>query len=204
MEKGNTLAAFSFPEKVLAALFQSVTARTAGFNTLPIGELANETLFLLMLYMFIGGSSGSCAGGIKTGTFAILIISAFSRLRGYDYSQIFRRTIPQSSLARATSVVIVSILVVCVATLLLQVTELGGTSHIRTRGKFLELFFEVVSAFGTVGLSTGLTGQVSLTGKLIIVAVMLLGRVGPLAVGVAMMRQRVSRYRYAEEPIMIG
>ncbi len=204
MEQRNTLAALPFPQKILAALFQSVTARTAGFNTLPMDQLANESLFLLVLYMFIGGSSGSCAGGIKTGTLTTLAISGFSRLRGFDYPHVFRRTISPVSMARATSVVIVSVFVVCTATLLLQVTELGGTAHMLTRGKFLELFFEAVSAFGTVGLSTGLTSQLSLAGKLVIIAVMFVGRVGPLAVAVAMARRRISRYRYAEEPIMIG
>ena len=204
MEQRNTLSALPFPEKVLAALFQSVTSRTAGFNTLPIDQLANESLFLLILYMFIGGSSGSCAGGIKTGTFATLIVSGLSRLRGRESPQIFRRTISPLSMARATSVVLVSIFVVGGATLLLQVTELGGTAHVLTRGKFLELFFEAVSAFGTVGLSTGLTSQLSLAGKLVVIAVMFVGRIGPLAVVVAMTRRKALRYRYADEAIMIG
>lgn len=204
MEQRNTLSALPFPEKVLAALFQSVTSRTAGFNTLPIDQLANESLFLLILCMFIGGSSGSCAGGIKTGTFATLIVSGLSRLRGRESPQIFRRTISPLSMARATSVVLVSIFVVGGATLLLQVTELGGTAHVLTRGKFLELFFEAVSAFGTVGLSTGLTSQLSLAGKLVVIVVMFVGRIGPLAVVVAMTRRKVIRYRYADETIMIG
>jgi len=204
MEWRNTMAALSLPERFLASLFQSVTARTAGFNTLPIGEMANESLFLLALYMFIGGSSGSCAGGIKTGTFVSLVVLGLSRLRGHGHPQVFRRTIAPGSVARASSVLILGMLVVSLGTLLLQVTELGGVAHAATRGKFLELFFEVVSAFGTVGLSTGVTGSLSVAGKLIVIGIMFVGRLGPLAVAVAITRKRVTGYQYVEEPIMIG
>jgi trk system potassium uptake protein TrkH len=204
MEQRNTLASIPLSEKVLGALFQSVTARTAGFNSIPIDQLANESLFLIILFMFIGGSSGSCAGGIKTGTLATLVILGLSRLLGHDSPQIFRRSISPVSVARAASVVMVSIFVVVVATLALQLTELGGAAHPVIRGKFLELFFEAVSAFGTVGLSTGVTSQLSLPGKLVIIVVMFVGRLGPLAVAVAVTRRKVMHYRYAEELIMIG
>ncbi len=204
MEYRNTFASMPLPEKVLAALFQSVTARTAGFNTIPIGHLTNGSLFLLILYMSIGGASGSCAGGIKTGTFATMAVLGLSRLRGYETPQIFRRSISSVSVARATSVVMVSIFVVSAATLLIQVTEIGSANHALFRGQFLKLFFEVVSAFGTVGLSTGVTGQLSLAGKLIIIMVMFVGRLGPLAVAVAVARREVMHYKYAEELIMIG
>lgn len=204
MEYDNILAPMPIWEKGLTALFQSVTARTAGFNTIDIGHLSNQSLFLLMLLMFIGGSSGSCAGGIKTGTFATMVVSGLSRIRGQDAPQVFRRSISSSSVARATSVVIVSAFVVVAAVLILQVTELGSVDHLLTGGKFLELCFEVVSAFGTVGLSTGITSQLSLAGKLVIVVVMFVGRLGPLAVAVAVARQKVARYKYADELIMIG
>lgn len=204
MEYDNTLSGLTFFKKVLASLFQSVTARTAGFNTLPVEQFANQTLFLIILYMFVGGSSGSCAGGIKTGTFATLVLLGLSRLRAHESPQIFRRSISQGTVERATSVAIVSAAVVVIAVLLIQVSELGGTAHVLTRGKFLELFFEVVSAFGTVGLSTGVTSQLSPASKLIIIAVMFTGRLGPLVVAVAVTRRKVVHYRYAEETIMIG
>ncbi|MBW2108534.1 MAG: hypothetical protein JRI36_07715 [Deltaproteobacteria bacterium] len=204
MEYHNTLAHMSFWEKGLAAFFQSVTARTAGFNTIDIGHLSNQGLFFLILLMFIGGSSGSCAGGIKTGTFATMIVGGLSRLRGHETPQVFRRSISSTSVVRANSVVIISAIVVVIAILLLQVTELGSVDHCQTGGKFLELCFEVVSAFGTVGLSTGVTSQLSLAGKLVVVVVMFVGRLGPLAVGLAVTRQKVARYKYADESIMIG
>lgn len=204
MEYDNTLADLSFSNKLLAAFFQSVTARTAGFNTLGIGHLANETLFMLLVLMFIGGSSGSCAGGIKTGTFATLMVLGLSRLRGHDYPQIFRRTIGSVSVARAASVVMVSLFVVVIAILLLQATELGGVDHVLTRGTFLELMFETVSAFGTVGLSTGVTGGLSDFGKITIILVMFVGRLGPLAIALAIIKRKSAHYKFAEETIMIG
>jgi trk system potassium uptake protein len=204
MEWRNTLAHLPLPDRFLAAFFQAVTARTAGFNTLPIGNMANETLFLFILLMFIGASPGSCGGGIKTSTIAALGILGMSRLRGRKRPQLFRRTISQGTVGKAVSVVIISMLVVIVATMALLMTELGETSHALSRGKFLELLFETVSAFGTVGLSTGITGGLSMAGKLILTVVMFVGRLGPLVIVIAVSRQTDSRYYYAEESIMIG
>lgn len=204
MEWRNTMAGLSLPERILAAFFQAVTARTAGFNTLPIGSMANQTLALIAILMFIGASSGSTGGGIKTGTFATLVALGLSRMRGHPEAQLFKRSISQASVARAMSVTMVCALVVIVGTLLLQVTELGSAGSEQARSRFLDLFFEVVSAFGTVGLSTGVTSSLSDAGKLLITAVMFLGRLGPMLVAVAVARQKVYRFRYAEESIMIG
>jgi len=204
MEWRNTLAPLALPDRFLAGFFQAVTARTAGFNTLPIGNMANETLFLFILLMFIGASPGSCGGGIKTSTIATLGVLGISRLRGLERPQIFRRTISEGTVGKAVSVVIISMLVVIVATMALLMTELGETSHALSRGKFLELFFETVSAFGTVGLSTGITGGLSMAGKLILTVVMFVGRLGPLVIAIAVSRPADSRYYYAEERIMIG
>lgn len=204
MEWRNTMAGLSLPERILAAFFQAVTARTAGFNTLPIGSMANQTLALIAILMFIGASSGSTGGGIKTGTFATLVALGLSRMRGHPEAQLFKRSISQASVARAMSVTMVCALVVIVGTLLLQVTELGSAASEQARSRFLDLFFEVVSAFGTVGLSTGVTSSLSDAGKLLITAVMFLGRLGPMLVAVAVARQKVYRFRYAEESIMIG
>ena len=172
MEWHNTLAPLAIPERFLAAFFQSVTTRTAGFNTLSIPQLTNETLFLFIVLMFIGGCPGSCAGGVKTTTITSLILLGFSRLRGRDHPRVFHRTISNGSLWRAINVVMISMLVIVLATMLLLMTELNDVSHLESRGKFLELFFEVVSAFGTVGLSAGITGGLSVPGKLIITVVM--------------------------------
>ena len=166
--------------------------------------MANETLFVMILLMFIGASPGSCGGGIKTTTMATIVLQGVSRLRGRLRTQAFHRTIPEASVAKAVSVVLISITVVLIGDLLLLMTELGEISHPESRGKFLELLFEVVSAFGTVGLSTGVTATLSAVGKLIITAVMFIGRLGPLVIAIAVSTPGQSRFYHAEEPIMVG
>ena len=204
MEWHNTLSPLSVPGRFLSAFFQSVTARTAGFNTLPIGSMANETLFFLILLMFIGASPGSCGGGIKTTTLATLIVLGTSRLRGRERPQLFKRTISEVSVGKAISVTMLSMFVVCVGVMLLLMTEIGDVPHLLNRGNFLELLFETVSAFGTVGLSTGTTPGLSDMGKIILSGIMFVGRLGPLVVGVAVSRDPISQYYYAEETIMVG
>ena len=204
MEWGNTLSTFRLPEKFLAGFFQTVTTRTAGFNTLPIGDLVNEALFFMILLMFIGASPGSTGGGIKTSTAACIFSLGFSRLKGLEKPRLFNRSISQESVGRALSVTIVSMLVVVIGTMVLLILESGGSATPLSRGKFIEIFFEVVSAFGTVGLSTGITAMLSAAGKLVIVVVMFIGRLGPLVVAMAVSRDRAPHYYYAEENIMIG
>ncbi len=204
MEWRNTLAPLSVPGRFLAAFFQAVSARTAGFNSLAVEALADETLFLIILLMFIGACPGSCAGGVKTTTIFTIALMGFSRFRGYDYPQIFRRTIPGSAVWRAVNLVILSMMFITVAVMLLMVAELGSVSHLSSKGKFLEYLFETVSAFGTAGLSTGVTAWLSVPGKLIITVLMFVGRLGPLVIGIAISRKQTNLYHYAEEDIMIG
>ena len=204
MEWRNTLAPLSVPGRLLAALFQSVSSRTAGFNTLDIGAMANESLFFLSILMFIGACPGSCGGGVKTTTIAGLAVVGVSRLRGYSRPRVFRRTLTEASVSRAASVVMISAAVITLSILVLLMSELGGISHTQTRGRFLELFFETVSAFGTVGLSTGITETLSPLGRITITALMFIGRLGPMVIGLAVSRERASRFHYAEENIMIG
>ncbi|MCP4352200.1 MAG: Trk family potassium uptake protein [Desulfobacterales bacterium] len=204
MEWRNTLAPLSVPGRFLASFFQAVSTRTAGFNSLAIGNMANETLFLFILLMLIGACPGSCAGGIKTTTFATLCWLGLAKLRGQERPQIFYRTIPDASVDKAIGVVMVSMFIVVIGTLAILMTELGEVSHAATRGKFLELLFEVASAFGTAGLSTGITGELSNAGKLIITLLMFTGRLGPLVIAIAISRQEAPRYYYAEENIMVG
>jgi trk system potassium uptake protein TrkH len=204
MEWHNTLETLSVPSRCLAAFFQSVTSRTAGFNTLSMGHLANETLFFIILLMFIGASPGSCGGGIKTTSLATLVVLGISRFRGHERPQLFNRTISSISVGKAISVIMLSITVVCTGTMFLLMTEIGDVAHPQSRGKFLELLFEAVSAFGTVGLSTGITPALSVMGKIILSAIMFVGRLGPLVIGMAVSREVVSRYYYAEETIMVG
>jgi trk system potassium uptake protein TrkH len=204
MEWNNTLSILLLPERFLAGFFQAVTSRTAGFNTLPIGDMVNEALFFMILLMFIGASPGSTGGGIKTSTAACLFSLGFSRLKGFDKPRIFNRSISQESVGRALSVTMMSMLVVVIGIMLMLISESGGVSTPLNREEFIGIFFEVVSAFGTVGLSTGITAMLSAAGKLVIIAIMFIGRLGPLVVAMAVSRTSAPGYYYAEENIMIG
>lgn len=204
MEWNNTLKGLPPADRFLGAFFLSVSARTAGFNTLPMGNMANETLFVVIVLMFIGAGPGSCAGGIKSTTFATLVLWGVSGFRGQSRPQVFKRSIPPASIEKAVSVAMVGVLVVSVGTMALLMSEIGEVPHVMSRGKFLELFFEVVSAFGTAGLSMGITETLSTVGKLTLTAIMFLGRLGPLVVAMALIRERKTRYSYAEEHIMVG
>ncbi|MEE4112169.1 MAG: potassium transporter TrkG, partial [Desulfobacteraceae bacterium] len=180
MEWNNTLSPLSIPGRLLAAVFQSISARTAGFNTLDMGGMANETLFMMCILMFIGACPGSCGGGVKTTTVAVLAVLGISRLRGFSRPQVFRRTLSEASISKATSVFMISAAVITLAVMTLMISELGGIAHTQTRGRFLELFFETISAFGTVGLSTGMTDSLTPFGRITITALMFIGRMGPM------------------------
>ncbi len=205
LEWNNTLAPLSLPNRFLGAFFQSTTLRTAGFNTLPIGDMANVTLFLFIIFMFIGGGPGSCAGGVKITTMASLFLTGLSRFRHHYRPQVFFRTIDESSISRAMAVMLTGIFIIVAGTVLLLLSELGNVPHAESRAKFLEWLFEMVSAFGTVGLSTGATADLTSPGRVIITAVMFMGRLSPLVVAIAVTRMRTPpRYHYASERIMIG
>jgi trk system potassium uptake protein TrkH len=205
LESSNTLKGMTIPYKLLASFFQSVNARTAGFNTVQVGELTNETLLLTIILMFIGAAPGSCGGGIKVTTFSTMMILGMSRLAGRTSPQLFYRRISDESIAKAVSLIMVSFFVITIGVILLQQTEIGEISHQLSRGTFLELIFENISAFGTVGLSTGVTPTLSVPGRLIIVVMMFVGRLGTLVIAVAVSRRgAVKRYSYAQDDIMIG
>ena len=193
------------PTKVMAAFFQSVTTRTAGFNTVDFGQMASITLFFAISLMFIGAGSGSTAGGIKVNTLGVLFALSRARLRGEEAVNIFHRTLSPTVVARAIAVFAVSLVVVHVATMALVVTEMGLVPHAQNGRLFLELLFEVVSAFGTVGLSTGITPTLSSTGKVILVLVMFTGRLGPLAIALGLFgKERKAKLEYAESSVMVG
>jgi trk system potassium uptake protein TrkH len=205
IERDNSLSGFTVGGQILISYFQSVTSRTAGFNTISLVDMSNATAFILILLMFIGASPGSCGGGIKTTNLVTLVSLALSRYRGRDRVDLFRRTIPQETIGRSISVILVSILVVAVMTILLLVTQLGDISHTQSRGLFLEHLFETVSAFGTVGLSMGTTTKLDTVGKAIIIITMFLGRLGPLTLAFGMARRRSHGvFQYAEENIIVG
>jgi len=165
------LAGLYIPKKILISYFQSITARTAGFNTINIGELNTPSHFLLMFLMFVGGAPGSTAGGIKVITLVILIAMALTYLRREERLNIFKREVPRESFRQAFTIFIICSLGLLVFTLLLTYIE----------DKPLEdILFEAFSAFGTVGLSTGITPILSSSGKILISLLMLFGRVTPL------------------------
>jgi len=199
------LNGLSIPAKVMAAFFQSVTTRTAGFNTLDFGKVASITLFFAISLMFIGAGSGSTGGGIKVNSLGVLFALSRARLRGEEAVNIFHRTLSPSAVGRAVAVFAVSLVVVHVATMALVMTEMGLYPHAQNGTPFLELLFEVVSAFGTVGLSAGITPMLSSAGKVILVLVMFIGRLGPLAIAMGLFgKERKARVEYAESNVMVG
>lgn len=203
IENDNAMAGLSARDKVLGSVFQSVTTRTAGFNTLNIAGFATPTLCFFVFLMFIGASPGSTGGGIKTCTLGVLLATAYSMVKNRDRVSIFRRTLPKVAVRRAIVVLFLGLGWIFVAVLLLALAESRKAAYLDNF--FLRLLFEVTSAFGTVGLSTGITPTLSATGKLIVILTMFAGRVGPLtlALAVALQSERVS-YKYPEERIMIG
>ncbi|MBU1036055.1 TrkH family potassium uptake protein, partial [bacterium] len=173
----STLRDLNFPEKIYGSIFQSVTARTAGFNTIHIGSMQNATLFLIIILMFIGASPSSTGGGIKTTTFGLLILYVWSSLKGKEEIQILKRRISQDIIPKVLTVITLSLGLVITMTILLSYVE---------RENFIKVLFEVVSAFGTVGLSTGITSSLSIAGKIIIIITMFTGRIGPLGLALSL------------------
>jgi len=191
-----TLGAMSQPQRLLNAFFQSVTARTAGFSTINVANMTAYSLFFIMLLMFIGGASGSTAGGIKVNTFGMLAATIWSTIKGKEHAGAFGREFTIQQINRALSVVMISLGIMVLMVFLLTITEEFG---------FLNLAFETVSAFATVGLSTGITPSLSMAGRIIIIITMFAGRLGPLTLALALIqRQQPTTYRYPEETVRIG
>ncbi|WP_106477185.1 TrkH family potassium uptake protein [Phytohalomonas tamaricis] len=182
--------------KLQAAWFQAVTPRTAGFNTLDTAALTTPSVLLIMLLMVIGGGPSSTSSGIKVTTFVVLFLTARAFLRGNKEPDVFRRSLSQETVMKAISVALAAVSLIFVALFLLTVTE--------PKLPFINLAFETVSAFGTVGLSRGITSELSGWGQIILIITMLLGRVGPLALGYFLATNKHSGMRYAEGRIQIG
>jgi trk system potassium uptake protein TrkH len=205
LEANNLLKGLPFFERVLASYFQSVTTRTAGYNTLDLGQATTATLLFMVLLMFVGASPGSTGGGVKTTTLGVMIALAKNKLRGREEVDLFKASISNRAVARALSVTILATVIIVGALFLLLWWETGSQPFNRTSNRFIEYLFETTSAFGTVGLSTGLTARLTALGKLILCAVMFLGRIGPLTVAHAVGRRYGrGKFRYAEESVMIG
>lgn len=205
LEWNNALQGLPLGNKLLVALFQSVTTRTAGFNTVEIGALTNATLFVVMLLMLVGAGPCSTGGGFKVSTLMVLVIRAWSTFRGFRRVNVFRRTIPTEVMARATATALVFAVVTIGALTSLLVIEQAQVPHVESQGVFLEAAFEVISALGTVGLSTGITPQLSDIGRTVIILAMFIGRLGPISVFVALSRaDRSSNLEYPQEEPLIG
>lgn len=196
LEKDVSFAGFGFKGTILASVFQSVTARTAGFNSCSIAQLAGPSMLLMMLLMFIGGSPGSTAGGVKTTTMSVLLSMIAGEFRGKEHTEISKRTVPPGVVKKAMITFFLSSVLVFVFAAVLLAWE---------RRQFLPVVFETVSAFGTVGLSADLTGSLTSRGKLLITVLMFIGRLGPLTIGYAFLRHHAQpRYEYARESVAIG
>ncbi len=192
-------------DAILSTLFQSVTCRTAGFNTFEISQMTNVSLLLMIILMFIGGASGSCAGGIKIGTFRVIAGYISSQLKGRKQIVVDRFAVDNSTLNRSMILIIFSFFIILTAVMVLNITEGGDLPHPQARGLGMEILFEVVSAFGTVGLSTGLTPKLTEIGKIIITLLMFVGRLGPILFVVAIQSfQKKEFYLWPEESMLIG
>ncbi|MFC5528539.1 TrkH family potassium uptake protein [Cohnella yongneupensis] len=191
-----TMAHLGFGEKLLASFTQSVSPRTAGVNTVDLAGLRQATQFFIVILMFIGASPGSTGGGIKTTTFTALIGAVVAMIRGKDDVVLFRYRLAQERVYKALTVTLFAFVLVTIATMILATTE----DH-----PFLMILFEVTSAFGTVGLTMGLTTQLTIAGKIIIIVMMFIGRLGPLTLTYALgPKQERKLYREAEGKIIIG
>jgi trk system potassium uptake protein len=190
--------------QILASFFQSIVPRTAGFNTVDIGQLTNATILVMIILMFIGASPGSTGGGIKTTSFALLILMIWNRLKGQEDVNVFNRTIPGEILMRTIAIIFASAFsVILITSILLIFSDVGNLAPAHSRHFFVEYVFETVSAFGTVGLSMGVTPKLNDVQKLAIVLMMFAGRVGPLTLAFSWYSSRRS-LRYAEESVMVG
>ena len=196
IEYNNSLAPLSLKGKILASYFQSVTTRTAGFNTIPIGHLGGATVFILMGLMFIGGSPGSTCGGIKTTTAAIFFKNIISKLKHREQVHFFKRAIKYESVDRSLLIITLALFLILTVTFFLLIIE---------KGQFLNTLFETISAFATVGLSRGITPNLSTLGKVFIIITMYTGKLGPLTLTAFFVeRQKKILYRYPSENIMTG
>lgn len=205
IEWNNSLRDAPWTGRVLGPLFYSVTCRTAGFDSIRTASLTSATLALGIVLMFIGASPGGTGGGIKTTSAATIWAMLASRARGRPAAEIFGRTIPPETVSKAIATAGAFVAVLVLANLGLSLTEVGLVPHERGPGLHLDFAFETVSAIGTVGLSTGITPALSPGGKLILIALMFVGRTGPLVIGASLIgRRRDEQSRLPEEDVIVG
>ena len=205
LEPHNSLKGLSLTENILASLFQSISSRTAGFNTVDLSLLSDGAASLLIFLMFIGASPGSCGGGIKTTTFFVLFSLVKNRLRGNATVNVFKKSLGKESLSKSVSIFLLSISLVTLVLFLLLMSDHFGHKEIQNADRSISYLFEVVSAFGTVGLSMGATGVINSLGKFLLIITMLIGRVGVLTFSYVITAAEAPRgIEYAEEDLMVG
>jgi len=188
-------------EKVLSAFFASVSPRTAGFNSIDLTKMTMASTFLTIMLMFIGGSPGSTAGGIKTSTAGVLFMTILSVINGREDTELFKRKINKETVYKALAVVVIALALVFTTTILLSITERASGAP------FEHYLYEATSAFGTVGLTLGLTQELTAIGKGIVALTMYAGRVGPLTLVVAISIRKSKRgnsIKYPEDKILVG
>ena len=191
----STLKGMNFMDKILNSFFQSVTLRTAGFNTVPLENIKPATVFISYIFMFIGASPSSTGGGIKTTTFGILIFYAFGGLKRKEYVEVFKRRIDWELINKALAIVVISILYIVVIITILLSIENFSTDRV---------IYEVISAFSTTGLSMGITASLGIISKFLIIITMFIGRLGPMTVALAFTNNKKSSVKYPKEDILIG
>jgi trk system potassium uptake protein TrkH len=191
-----TMGPLGLDGKILSAFFQSVAARTEGMNSLPLGDMHQASLFFIIILMFIGASPGSTGGGIKTTTFVTLLGAVWAMIRGQGDVVFFKQRVEEGKVYKALTITFASVFLVLIFTMILCITE---------KADFLMILFETTSAFATVGMSMGLTPELTIFGKVLLSIVMLAGRVGPLTVAFALSWDRQKKhFRYSEGKIIIG
>ncbi len=195
-----TMGNLDWSGKLNASIFQAVNPRTAGFNSIPIENLRMATATIIIVLMFIGGSPASTAGGIKTTTFAVLLVSFYNLFKGKRDFEVFERRILPETTIRAAAILLLSLMLILVFSIILSVTE-EATGY-----SYIDILFETVSAFGTVGLSRGMTPFLSNGGKILLSMLMLIGRIGPMTVAYAFLKQNknIGNYTYPEGKVIIG
>lgn len=191
-----TLGDLNFIQKILASYFQSVTLRTAGFNTIPLGELRNSTIFMCCILMFIGASPGSTGGGIKTTTFGVILFYVIGIVKKKENVEIFNRRLDWEIMNRALAILVLAITYVSIVIMLMLIAENFSPE---------EIVFEVISAFGTVGLTLGITPDLSTFSKLLLIFTMFVGRLGPMTFALAIGEtKKKALSKYPKENILVG
>lgn len=203
MERNESSAGLSSFESIVRAFFTSVTTRTAGFNTLDFSDLTYASLVMVIFLMFIGASSSSTGGGIKTSSFFIILLGALATIRNQKNIEFAKRTIPEDLIYKALSIFIFSFGGITLFTFLLSIAEMEALKSGEIT--ILQLFFEEVSAFSTVGLSLGITSQLTGISKVLIITSMFIGRIGTLTLAFALSKSAISRnYKYPSAHLMVG